>query len=89
MPLQYHDLDPVTRRHAIAELDADLEAGVCHVSERLRPAAVPEYQRLLREAVRYYDDRWLEERIDDLLDAFAAYEPPAPKWRVPPPPPPV
>jgi uncharacterized protein (TIGR00730 family) len=31
----------------------------------------------------------VEERIDDLLDAFDAYEPPAPKWRTPPPPPPV
>lgn len=31
----------------------------------------------------------VEERIEDLLDAFDAYEPPAPKWRTPPPPPPV
>ena len=70
MPLQYHDLDPVTRRHAIAELDADLEARTFHVSERLRPADVAEYQRLLRDAVRYYDDLWLEERIGPHLIDF-------------------
>lgn len=70
MPLQYHDLDPVTRRHAIAELDADLKAGSFHVSERLRPTDVAEYQRLLRDAVRYYDDLWLEERVAGQLVDF-------------------
>jgi hypothetical protein len=70
MPLQYHDLDPVTRRHAVAELDADLKAGTFHVSERLRPADVAEYQRLLRDAVRYYDDLWLEDRIGAHLVDF-------------------
>jgi hypothetical protein len=67
MPLQYENLDPTTRRYAIAELDHDLSSGAFHVSERLRPEAVAEYQRLLNEALRYYDDRWLEERASDLL----------------------
>ena len=70
MPLQYHDLDPVTRRHALAELDADLAAGTFHVSERLRPADVADYQRQLRDAVRYYDDLWLEDRIPQRLVDF-------------------
>jgi hypothetical protein len=67
MPLQYENLDPTTRRYAIAELDADLASGAFHASERLRPTAVGEYQHLLQEALRYYDDRWLEERASDLL----------------------
>ena len=54
MPLKYDDLDPATRRHAIAELDADFASGAFHPSDRLRPTAVAEYQRLLREAIRYY-----------------------------------
>jgi len=70
MPLQYENLDPATRRLAIAELDQDLASGEFHVSERLRPSAVGEYQHLLREALRYYDDLWLEERTDDLLIDF-------------------
>jgi hypothetical protein len=67
MPLQYENIDPTTRRYAISELDKDLASGDFHVSERLRPSAVGEYQRLLHEALRYYDDLWLEERASDLL----------------------
>ena len=57
------------------------------------------WQPLLASVARMRDDGFLaadhaamllvEERIEDLLDAFDAYEPPAPKWRTPPPPPPV
>ena len=67
MPLQYQNLDPTTRRHAIAELDQDIETGAFHVSARVRPTAAGEYQRILRDALRYYDDLWLEEHASDLL----------------------
>ena len=67
MPLHYENLDPITRRHAIAELDRDIAAGTFHASERLRPTSIDSYQRLLREALSYYDDLWLEERASDLI----------------------
>ena len=67
MPLHYENLDPVTRRYALQELDRDMERGSFHLSERIRPEAANEYRRLLNEAIRYYDDRWLEERADDLV----------------------
>jgi len=67
MPLQYENLDPATRRYALAEFESDLTNGTFHISERLRPEAVAEYQRLLQEALRYYDDRWLEEHASELL----------------------
>jgi hypothetical protein len=67
MPLQYENLDPTSRRYAVAELDHDLATGAFHISERLRPEAVGQYQRLLHEALRYYDDRWLEEHASDLI----------------------
>ncbi|MFL5631661.1 MAG: hypothetical protein ACJ77T_10430 [Gemmatimonadaceae bacterium] len=67
MPLQYENLDPTTRRYALSELDHDLATNAFHVSDRLRPTAIADYQRLLRDAVRYYDDRWLEEHASDLL----------------------
>ena len=70
MPLQYENLDPTTRRYAITELDADLTTGAFHASERLRPTAIADYQRYLHEAIRYYDDRWLEEHASDLLVDF-------------------
>ena len=67
MPLQYENLNPTTRRYALAELNHDLATGAFHISERLRPEAAAKYQRLLGEALRYYDDRWLEEHASDLL----------------------
>lgn len=70
MPLHYENLDPTTRRLAIAELDSDVANGTFHVSDRVRPTAGEEYRRLLREAIRYYDDLWLEERASDLLVDF-------------------
>jgi hypothetical protein len=70
MPLQYESLDPVTRRYALAELDADLANDKFHISERLRPTAIREYEHFFREAIRYYDDRWLEEHVSDLLVDF-------------------
>ncbi len=70
VPLQYENLDPNTRRYAIAELDKDLESGAFHVSERLRPTAIQNYEHFLRDALRYYDDRWLEEHADNLLVDF-------------------
>lgn len=70
MPLHYENLDPTTRRYALAELDDDLKNGGFHASDRLRPTAIAEYQRLLHEAIRYYDDLWLEDRVSDLLVDF-------------------
>ena len=70
MPLQYANLDHVTRRAMVEELDEDIASGAIHISPRLRPAAVTEYQRLLRDALRYYDDLWLEERVAPLLVDF-------------------
>jgi hypothetical protein len=70
MPLQYENLDATTRRYALAELDDDLATDRFHPSDRLRPTSIAEYQRLLRDAIRYYDDLWLEEHADDLLVDF-------------------
>lgn len=70
MPLNYANLDPVTRRAMVEELDRDVENGSVHVSPRIRPAAITEYRHLLRDAFRYYDDLWLEERVAPLLVDF-------------------
>src|SRR5829696_7818295 len=67
MPLHYENLEPVTRRYALEELQRDIDDGSFHASERLRPESLSEYKKLLYEAVRYYDDRWLEERAEDLV----------------------
>jgi endonuclease/exonuclease/phosphatase family metal-dependent hydrolase len=70
MPLLYESLDPTTRRFALAELEQDSTVGGFHLSERVRATVAAEYRRLLREAIAYYDDAWLEERAADLLVDF-------------------
>lgn len=40
------------------------------MSDRLRFTAVEEYKRLLKDAIRYYDDLWLEERASDLVEEY-------------------
>jgi hypothetical protein len=70
MPLLYENLDPTTRRYSLAEFDRDAANGAVVTSPRLRPTAVAEYQKLLRDALSYYDDQWLEDRTEDLLIDF-------------------
>jgi hypothetical protein len=70
MPLQYANLDPTTREYSLAEFDRDVESGTVIISDRLRPTAVADYEKLLRDALRYYDDLWLEERLPALLVDF-------------------
>jgi hypothetical protein len=70
MPLLYADLDPTTRRYSLAELDRDEARDVATVPARIRPASIPEYEKLLREALTYYDDLWLEEHLAGKLVEF-------------------
>ena len=68
MPLKYENLDPTTRRYSLAELERDIERGAVIASQRLRPGSEERYRELLREALKYYDDQWLEERVTELLE---------------------
>jgi hypothetical protein len=68
MPLKYENLDPTTRRYSLAELERDIERGTVIASHRLRPGSEERYREFLREALKYYDDQWLEERVAELLE---------------------
>jgi hypothetical protein len=70
MPLLYASLDPTTRRHSLAEFERDVASGKASVSDRIRPGSADDYRELLRKALAYYDDLWLEERVRDLLVDF-------------------
>ena len=70
MPLQYDSLDPTTRRYSVEELERDLANETLVPPERLRPGAPDDWVRLLRDALKYYDDLWLEERLDGMLVDF-------------------
>jgi hypothetical protein len=70
MPLQYESLDATTRRFMLDEFEQDASRDAAPAPERLRPGATGQYQELLRKALTYYDDQWLEERVRDLLVEF-------------------
>lgn len=72
MPLLYENLDPTTRRFALEELDHDIADGTMLVSDRVRPGQATHYQDLLRKALAYYDDQWLEQQLidQDMLVGF-------------------
>lgn len=46
------NLDPVTRRYMLAEIDRDIAAGTLYVSNRLSDEGVRDYPGLLREAAQ-------------------------------------
>lgn len=77
MPLKYENLDPVTRKYAVAEFDSDVERGALTISSRIRPTATEEYQSLLRQALAYYDDLWLEDRVEGLVVHFELRQTPS------------
>jgi hypothetical protein len=70
MPLQYDSLDPTTRRYSVEELERDVANGSLSIPERLRPGGTDDYVKLLRDALKYYDDLWLEERVQGMLVDF-------------------
>ncbi|HEY9516061.1 MAG TPA: hypothetical protein VIQ74_10325 [Gemmatimonadaceae bacterium] len=70
MPLLYANLDPITRRYCLAEFDHDVARGTVAISSRIRPGAIDDYVELLRQALAYYDDQWLEDRIEGMLVDF-------------------
>jgi hypothetical protein len=77
MPLKYDDLDPATRGFALAEFDGDSERGARTISSRIRPTRTEEYASLLREALAYYDDRWLEDRAEGMVVDFELRQTPS------------
>lgn len=67
MPLQYANLDPATRRFSLAELERDAANKTLIIPDRLRSGQFSAYQKLLTEALKYYDDLWLEEHVQSML----------------------
>jgi hypothetical protein len=70
MPLLYADLDPTTRRYSVAELERDTANDTLLIPERLRPSRAAEFPKLLEDALKYYDDQWLEEQLQEGLVDF-------------------
>ena len=63
MPLQYANLDPQTRPHMAAELNADVQNGRLYVSPRLTEEGAKAWAGLIGEAIASHDDAWLAATI--------------------------
>jgi hypothetical protein len=63
MMLKLVNLDEHTRRFMLEELNLDLQNGSLYLSSRLTAAGMRNYPRILQEAIRVYDDFWLESEL--------------------------
>ena len=63
MALQLSNLDELTRRLMVAELEIDVAAGDLYLSPRLNPRGEVEYEQLLRTAFLEGDDQSLANEL--------------------------
>jgi hypothetical protein len=61
MALNLEDLDDVTRKYMVAEIQADIANGQVYYSKYLTHKGRLEWDRLLLEAARAHDSEWLAE----------------------------
>lgn len=63
MGLNLVNLDERTRRYMLEEVDLDVSSNNLYVSPRLSTRGQHDYENLLREAIRNYDDVWLARNL--------------------------
>lgn len=63
MALVYANLDEVTRRHMLEELERDLALRTLYISPRLTDEGAEAYPELLQEAIENHDDAWLADEL--------------------------
>jgi len=57
------NLDDMTRRYMINELDMDISKGRLYLSKRFTPKGQEDYESLFREAINSHDPIWLAEQL--------------------------
>ncbi len=62
--LKLVNLDDRVRRYMLDEFERDIRAGTLHVSDRLSNTGQQNYATLLKEAIRWHDERWLAEQLE-------------------------
>lgn len=63
MALQFENLDSVTRKYMLQELDMDISNENLYLSKRLTSSGQQRYPALIREAIEGHDDVWFAERL--------------------------
>ncbi len=65
MGLNFVNLDEITRRYMIEELESDIINSKLYISTRLSPIGRQDYNSLLREAIKSYNDAWLASQLGE------------------------
>ena len=65
MPMEFANLDAVTRGYMMKEVDLDLARNKLYLSSRLNVLGRDEYPNLLRMAIKAYDETWLADQMRD------------------------
>jgi hypothetical protein len=63
MSFTFQNLDSVTRKYMLQELDTDISNGNLYLSKRLTSYGQQRYPALIREAIEGHDDVWLAQRL--------------------------
>lgn len=58
------NLDEITRRYMLQEMDGDVRAGRLYLSKRFTDKGRQDYEALLREATQTHDAQWLAEQLN-------------------------
>jgi hypothetical protein len=63
MSLNLVNLDDITRKNMLEEIDEDINKGTLYSSNRLSTTGKADYPELLKQAVSQYDDSWLANQL--------------------------
>jgi len=63
MSIHYTDLNPLTRKHMVDEIQSDIESTRLYYSSRFSPNGRAFWAPLLIEAAKEHDDGWLADQL--------------------------
>jgi len=63
MGINYENLDDLTRKLMLQEVDLDISRGKLYKSKNLNAEGEENYETALKEAIKQYDDTWLADEL--------------------------
>lgn len=72
MALTFRNLDLLTRKHMINEIQSDIDADIVYISNYLNPKGKEHWAIKLLESAKNHDDSWLEDEIskNNMLEQY-------------------
>ncbi len=66
MAFDFKNLDAVTRKQMVSEIDLDVSQGKLYLSKHFKDDVADQYESLIREAAESHDETWLANEIRKL-----------------------